>query len=62
MLTLANSFAPYAASGGHRYKIFNFAVIMMLISGVSYIVIPEVVQGLFASVAETPTAGGTPIQ
>jgi flagellar protein FlaJ len=62
MLTAANSFAPYAASGGHRYKIFNFAVIMTLISGVFYIVIPEVVQGLFASVAETPAAGGTPIQ
>jgi archaeal flagellar protein FlaJ len=61
MLTIANSFAPYAASGGHRYKIFNYAVIMMLISGVFYLAIPEVVQGLFKSVAETPIAG-TPVQ
>ncbi len=61
MLTLANSFAPYAASGGHRYKIFNYAVIMMMISGIFYIVIPEIVQGLFRSVADTPLSG-TPVQ
>lgn len=61
MLTAANSFAPYAASGGHRYKIFNYGVIMMLISGVFYLVVPEVVQGLFSSVSETPIAG-TPVQ
>jgi len=60
MLTAANSFAPYAAAGGHRYNIFTYAVFMMLISGLSYIIIPEVVQGLFASVAETPAAG-TPV-
>jgi archaeal flagellar protein FlaJ len=62
MLTAANSFAPYAASGGHRYKIFNYAVIMMLVSGISFLVIPEIVQGLFASVAEAPTTGGVPVQ
>jgi len=61
MLTAANAFAPYAASGGHRYKVFISAVMMLLISGVSYIVIPEIVHGLFASVAETPVAG-TPVQ
>ncbi len=61
MLTMANSFAPYAAAGGHRYKIFNFAVIMMLISGVAYLAVPEVVQGLFRSVSETPLSG-TPVQ
>ncbi len=61
MLTAANSFAPYAAAGGHRYKIFNSGMIMMLISGISYIAIPEVVQSLFASVSETPL-GSTPVQ
>ena len=61
MLTAANSFAPYAAAGGHRYKILNSAVIMMLISGISYIAIPEVVQSLFSSVSETPL-GSTPVQ
>ncbi len=61
MLTMANSFAPYAAAGGHRYKIFYFAVIMMLISGVAYLAVPEVVQGLFRSVSETPLSG-TPVQ
>jgi hypothetical protein len=34
---------------------------MMLISGVFYLAVPEVVQGLFKSVAETPIAG-TPVQ
>ena len=61
MLTAANSFAPYAAAGGHRYKILNSAVIMMLVSGISYIAIPEVVQALFSSVSETPL-GSTPVQ
>jgi flagellar protein FlaJ len=62
MLTAANSFAPYAASGGHRYKIFTSAVIMMLISGIFYLIIPEIVQGLFASVAENPGTTGAPVQ
>ena len=61
MLTFANSFAPYAAGGGHRYRIFNYGVVMMVISGVSLLVIPHIVQSLFASVAETPV-GGQPIQ
>ena len=61
MLTAANSFAPYAASGGHRYKIFNYAVVMMLISGISFIAVPQIVQSLFSSVSETPLSG-TPIQ
>jgi len=60
MLTFANSFAPYAASGGHRYKIFNYAVIMMLISGISMLVIPAIVHSLFDSVAQTPT--GAPLR
>ena len=61
MLTFANSFAPYAAGGGHRYRIFNYAVVMMLISGISMLVIPAIVHGLFSSVAETPV-GSQPIQ
>jgi archaellum biogenesis protein FlaJ (TadC family) len=61
MLTLANSFAPYAAAGGHRYRIFNYAVIMMMITGVCMLVIPTIVHGLFSSLADTP-ASGQPIQ
>ena len=61
MLTAANAFAPYAAGGGHRYRIFNYAVIMMLISGISYLVIPQIVESLFASVAQTPAVSGVPV-
>jgi flagellar protein FlaJ len=61
MLTAANSFAPYAAGGGHRYRIFHYAVVMMVISGVSMLAVPAIVQGLFSSVAESPI-NGQPIQ
>ncbi len=55
LLTVADSFAPYAASGGHRYKIFGSAVIMMLISGAAILIVPAMVQALFHNVAATPT-------
>lgn len=55
LLTAANSFAPYAASGGHRYKVFMFACVMMVISGVAMLTVPPVVNMLFHSVASTPT-------
>jgi archaellum biogenesis protein FlaJ (TadC family) len=54
MLTAANAFAPYAAAGGHRFKIFLYGSIMLAISGAVMIVVPAVVQGLFSSVASAP--------
>jgi flagellar protein FlaJ len=60
LLTLVNSFAPYAAGGGHRYGIFKFAFMMMIISGVAMLVVPWVVGSLFSSVAAPPTAGTVP--
>jgi flagellar protein FlaJ len=59
MLTAANSFAPYAAVGGHRYKIFLFAAIMMFMSGIAILVIPALVSVLFQNIAATPA---TPTQ
>jgi flagellar protein FlaJ len=58
MLTLANAFAPYAASGGHRFKLFVFLACTMAMSGVALLVIPHIVTGLFQSVADTPLSGG----
>ncbi len=55
MLTIANAFAPYASSGGHRYKFVLFAAAMMLMSGLSMLGVPPVVHGLFDKVAATPT-------
>lgn len=60
MLTIANAFAPYAASGGHRFKLFIHASLMMGISGVTMLIVPFVVDSLFKSVSEAPVAGGVP--
>jgi archaellum biogenesis protein FlaJ (TadC family) len=57
MLTFANAFAPYAAAGGHRFKLFVFLACTMAMSGIAMLVIPHIVQGLFASVSETPLTG-----
>jgi flagellar protein FlaJ len=54
LLTAANSFAPYAATGGNRFKIFLYASVIMFISGVALLVIPSAVSTLFESVARPP--------
>ena len=51
ILTVANTFAPYAASGGHVYKLCLYGAVMTFLSGVSMLIIPAVVQALFATVA-----------
>jgi archaellum biogenesis protein FlaJ (TadC family) len=56
MLTAANSFAAYAASGGHRFKVFIFACVMLAISGSALLIVPAVVEGLFRSVSTMPGA------
>jgi flagellar protein FlaJ len=64
MLTAANSFAPYAATGGHRLKLCLYAAIMMAISGVALLVVPHLVQAVFENIASSPaspTAVPTPI-
>jgi len=53
-LTAANTFAPYAAVGGHRYKLCLYGAIMLFISGVAIIVIPAMVSVLFENVAAMP--------
>jgi flagellar protein FlaJ len=57
MLTFANAFAPYAAAGGHRFKLFVFLACTLAISGIAMLIIPHIVQGLFQSVSETPLTG-----
>jgi archaellum biogenesis protein FlaJ (TadC family) len=61
MVTAANAFAPYAASGGHRYKLCIFLAIMMLMSGLALITVPELVRMIFETVAGGTeiTTGGT---
>jgi flagellar protein FlaJ len=59
MLTVANAFAPYAAAGGHKFKLFAFLACTMLTSGIAMLVVPAVVQGLFHSVSQTPLTDTT---
>lgn len=54
LLTVVNTFAPYAASGGHRYKLFFFASFMLAIAGLVTLAVPAAVQALFQSVSSTP--------
>jgi flagellar protein FlaJ len=51
ILTAANTFAPYAAAGGHVYKLCLYGAVMCFLSGLAMLLIPAVVQALFASVA-----------
>jgi flagellar protein FlaJ len=60
VLTFVDTWAPHSASGGHHHKIWTFAAIMMLLSGLGLMLVPELVSGLFNSVggdldASTPT-------
>jgi archaeal flagellar protein FlaJ len=51
ILTASNTFAPYAAAGGHVYKLCLYGAVMCFLSGVAMLLIPAAVQALFASVA-----------
>ncbi len=51
VLTVANTFAPYAASGGHIYKLCLYGAVMTFLSGIAMLVIPALVHAIFASVA-----------
>jgi flagellar protein FlaJ len=51
VLTAVNTWAPHAASGGHHHKVWLYAAVMMLISGLALVTVPWVVHGLFDSVA-----------
>lgn len=51
VLTVTNSFAPYAAAGGHTYKLALYGAIMTFLSGLALLLVPLIVQGLFSTVA-----------
>jgi flagellar protein FlaJ len=54
ILTAANTIAPYAASGGHPYKLCLYASVMCFLSGLAMLLIPAFVHALFVSVASAP--------
>jgi flagellar protein FlaJ len=51
VLTVADSFAPFAAAGGHIYKLCLYGAVMTFLSGVCMLVVPFIVQAIFTSVA-----------
>ena len=51
VLTFVDTWAPHATAGGHHHKIWAFAAVMMLMSGVALMGVPHVVGGLFESVS-----------
>ncbi|HWQ28527.1 MAG TPA: hypothetical protein VNN12_05840 [Dehalococcoidia bacterium] len=60
ILTVTNSLAPYVASGGHRLRLCIFAAAMLIMSGLSLMFIPAIVQGLFANVSGDLQTTATP--
>jgi flagellar protein FlaJ len=51
VLTVVDTWAPHAASGGHHHKVWLYGALMLLLSGVALMGIPPIVQGLFHGVA-----------
>ena len=50
VLTVANSFAPKAASGGHSYKVVYNLSISMVISGAVMLAVPAFAGSIFESI------------
>ena len=64
-LTVVDTWSPHATAGGHHHKVWAYAAVMMVISGLGLMLIPHMVGGLFSSVSSgletaTPVAAPTP--
>jgi flagellar protein FlaJ len=51
ILTATNTFAPYAAAGGHIYKLCLYGAVTTFLTGFAMLVVPALVQFIFASVS-----------
>jgi len=56
VLTVVDTWAPHSTAGGHHHKVWLYAAIMMVLSGLALMFVPQVVGGLFHSVSANPTA------
>jgi flagellar protein FlaJ len=54
MLTAVNPVAIKVTEGGHNYKYIFYLALMMLITGASFVFVPELVKGMFGTM---PTGG-----
>jgi flagellar protein FlaJ len=59
VLTVVDTWAPHSTAGGHHHKVWLYAAIMLVLSGVALMFVPQVVSGLFHSVSANPTATST---
>jgi len=50
-LTVVDTWSPHCTAGGHHHKVWAYAGVMMVISGVLLLGVPAMVQGLFHSVS-----------
>jgi flagellar protein FlaJ len=50
-LTVVDTWSPHCTAGGHHHKVWLYAAVMMLLSGVMLMGIPHLVGGLFESVS-----------
>ncbi len=61
VLTVVDSWAPHATAGGHHHKVWIYAAVMLLMSGLALMFVPHIVGGLFHSVSgdlsNNPLAG-----
>jgi flagellar protein FlaJ len=51
VLTVVDTWSPHAAAGGHHHKVWLYAAVMLLMSGLALMFVPHVVGGLFHSVS-----------
>jgi archaellum biogenesis protein FlaJ (TadC family) len=50
-LTVVDTWSPHCTAGGHHHKVWGYAALMLVISGVLLMGVPAMVQGLFHSVS-----------
>ena len=51
VLTVVDTWSPHATAGGHHHKVWLYAAIMLVMSGLGLLLVPHIVGGLFSSVS-----------
>jgi len=63
-LTVVNTWAPHTTAGGHHHKVWAYAAVTMVMTGLMLLVVPAIVGNLFDSVSaglvDTSTSQGVP--
>ena len=60
VLTIVDTWSPHATAGGHHHKVWLYAAVMLVLSGGALLLVPQIVGGLFSSVAGDITSTGGP--